>query len=867
MIIFNNWTITAPRGVIARQYDNLSRRLEVVGELPDGYSWDLLVQVGSALDIITLEPMESGVGVTMTADQLSKSGYYHMQLRGTQGDVVRHTNIISVLIPSSLSGTGQWPTVPSEFIQLERKLEEMNAHPSIPGENGFWLVWDLETHEYAESEFPLPEVPAGPPGEDGKDGVTFIPSVSENGDLSWTNDKGMPNPETVNIKGDTGPRGPQGEQGPQGPQGVQGPEGPQGPKGDTGPVGPQGQQGEKGDAFTYDDFTETQLLALTGPQGPKGDTGDTGPQGETGLQGEQGPAGPQGEQGPQGIQGIQGPKGETGPQGPKGDTGPQGPKGEVGPQGPQGEQGPAGADGKSAYQYAQDGGYTGTEEEFADKLAADAEDTRVIAVAIPAVVRVLTGSEFNIYYANVISQQDAMFWCSAANGLTTKRYGDHLSIAANAPGTYQLQWKVYDSGYSLLASGTCTIIAAANKAVTASALVIGDSTVTQGDYICKKLLSCFSAAGGALTLIGTRGTAPARHEGRAGWKASDYCTKAADGTYTNPFYNNGFDFNHYMTTQGYASVGVVVIQLGTNDIFYAGLDSFSAAETIGYLDTMVNSILDYDSSIKVIVDLLTPPNGNPSVFTEKYGTSQIDFVYRMNTIRMSKALMEHFSGNTSVAISPNNCVLNPVQDINDGVHPTEGGYVKLGQMIYETMLGVHSGDSGGGQVAHLWDMASRTGVQWPEYSLGNVGRSFGTDKYYYPLSFTGASQSPAAATMTDFAAGTDTLEFTIQAGTASATQLSGYGIVVPLALEAGKSYTFAAKCARANSGVNLMTYNVSGGVWTYVSNAKVCYSTTELCSASITPEAGKGYAICFSQKSGGVGTKNVFSQISLKEAQ
>jgi len=124
---------------------------------------------------------------------------------------------------------------------------------------------------------------------------------------------------------------------------------------------------------------------------------------------------------------------------------------------------------------------------------ADAEDTRVIAVAIPAVVRVLTGNEFNIYYANVISQQNAMFWCSAANGLTIKRYGDHLSITANAPGTYPLQWKVYDSGYSLLASGTCMIIAAANKAVTASALVIGDSTVTQGNYICQKLLQLLTA--------------------------------------------------------------------------------------------------------------------------------------------------------------------------------------------------------------------------------------------------------------------------------------------------------------------------------------------------------------------------------------
>lgn len=489
-----------------------------------------------------------------------------------------------------------------------------------------------------------------------------------------------------------------------------------------------------------------------------------------------------------------------------------------------------------------------------------------ITVAIPPVVRVLTGGEFSIYYANVISRQNAIFWCSSVSGLTTRRYDDHLSVTANAAGTYPLQWKVYSSGYSLLASGTCTIIAVDSKAVTASALVIGDSTVTQGGYICQKLLSCFSAAGGALTLLGTRGTAPAKHEGRAGWKASDYCTKAADGTYTNPFYDNGFDFSHYMATQGYTGVGVVVIQLGINDIFYAGLDSFSAAETIGYMDAMVTSILAYDSSIKVIVDLLTPPNGNTSVFTEKYGTSQIDFVYRLNTIRLSKALMEHFAGNASVVVSPNNCVLNPTQDINDGVHPTEGGYAKLGQTIYETMLGVHDGDSGGVQTPPLWDMPARTGVQWPEYSDGAVGRSFSVDKYYYPLSFNGTTQSPANASMTDFAVGTDTLEFTIKSGGASASQLSGYGIVVPLALEVGKSYTFTAKCASANSGVNLMTYNVSDGVWTYASNDRVCYSTTELCSNVITPEAGKGYAICFSQKSGGVGTKNVFSQISLQEA-
>lgn len=44
----------------------------------------------------------------------------------------------------------------------------------------------------------------GPPGETG---ATFIPSVSEDGVLSWSNDKGLKNPPSVNIKGSIGDAG------------------------------------------------------------------------------------------------------------------------------------------------------------------------------------------------------------------------------------------------------------------------------------------------------------------------------------------------------------------------------------------------------------------------------------------------------------------------------------------------------------------------------------------------------------------------------------------------------------------------------------------------------------------------------------
>ena len=53
----------------------------------------------------------------------------------------------------------------------------------------------------------------------------------------------------------------------------------------------------------------------------------------------------------------------------QGDTGPQGPKGDTGATGATGEKG---TDGKSAYAYAVEGGYTGTEAEFAAKLASGA---------------------------------------------------------------------------------------------------------------------------------------------------------------------------------------------------------------------------------------------------------------------------------------------------------------------------------------------------------------------------------------------------------------------------------------------------------------------------------------------------------------
>lgn len=73
--------------------------------------------------------------------------------------------------------------------------------------------------------------PRGAPGEKGADGTIYTPAVSLDGTLSWTNDGGLPNPDTINIRGQKGDPGQPGKDGAQGPKGDPGQDGEQGPAG------------------------------------------------------------------------------------------------------------------------------------------------------------------------------------------------------------------------------------------------------------------------------------------------------------------------------------------------------------------------------------------------------------------------------------------------------------------------------------------------------------------------------------------------------------------------------------------------------------------------------------------------------------
>ncbi len=230
-----------------------------------------------------VQKVENSVDWVVQKVDVEISGSGIAQYVYTVGDVVVKSPIFTTKIDKSIASASGPITPPQQSI-IEQMVSLKTAAEKAATNAEKSAIRAEEAAERAEN--------AGGggggepvPGPAGKNGTTFIPLVSPEGDLSWTNDGGLANPEPVNIKGEMGATGPIG---PKGDKGEPGPAGNQGPKGDAGP------QGAKGDP---------------GLQGPKGDKGDTGAPGPAGQDGKDGAVGPQGVPGKDGTNGKNGENG------------------------------------------------------------------------------------------------------------------------------------------------------------------------------------------------------------------------------------------------------------------------------------------------------------------------------------------------------------------------------------------------------------------------------------------------------------------------------------------------------------------------------------------------------------------------------
>ena len=143
--------------------------------------------------------------------------------------------------------------------------------PTI-GTNGNWYLGETDTGKPSRGEKgdkgdKGPQAEQGEAGGTCAAGTTFTPSVAADGTLSWTNDGGKTNPDSVNIKG---PQGNPGEKGNPGETGAKGADGV------TPTIGANGNW--------YLEDTDTGKPSR-GEKGDKGDPGAQGPAGATPVKG------------------------------------------------------------------------------------------------------------------------------------------------------------------------------------------------------------------------------------------------------------------------------------------------------------------------------------------------------------------------------------------------------------------------------------------------------------------------------------------------------------------------------------------------------------------------------------------------------
>lgn len=306
------------------------------------------------------------------------------------------------------------------------------------------------------------------------------------------------------------------------------------------------------------------------------------------------------------------------------------------------------------------------------------------ACALPRIrLRMSVGYPFTIYKDSALSLAGLRLAIGGSSQFARDN-DDNLTIqAASADSsTNGYAYSVYDSNLAtidrLLATDANT---KAKNLRDTTCLVIGDSTVAY-NHMTQAMLDEFTAADKALTLLGTRGTAPNLHEGRAGATAKEYCTQATAASITNPFYNSEtghFDFSQYMTAQGYTAPDFVIIQLGINDLYNVGMADSDAKieETAGYICEMIESIKVYDANIRILINLPTTPH------SDQTRHSNVRFVYNNIRVRyceyMIWKIIGYINSSYKVRETYNHLILDASTDISDNVHPTQAGFVKMGK--------------------------------------------------------------------------------------------------------------------------------------------------------------------------------------------
>jgi len=115
------------------------------------------------------QPIDVVDGFVEVPEWFTQQDGFDVTLFGKNGNQEVPTNVVSLRLEKSNTLWEQ--DAPEPQPSWLAKVIDLNNHPPIPGENGYWLIWDTDKGEYVESGLPLPDISVGPQGPQGEQGI------------------------------------------------------------------------------------------------------------------------------------------------------------------------------------------------------------------------------------------------------------------------------------------------------------------------------------------------------------------------------------------------------------------------------------------------------------------------------------------------------------------------------------------------------------------------------------------------------------------------------------------------------------------------------------------------------------------------
>ena len=106
------------------------------------------------------QPIDVVDGIVEVPDWFTQQDSFYVTLFGKSGSQEVPTNVVPLRLEKSNTLWEQ--DAPEPQPSRLTKILALKNHPSIPGDNGYWMLWDTDKGAYVESELPLPDISVHP---------------------------------------------------------------------------------------------------------------------------------------------------------------------------------------------------------------------------------------------------------------------------------------------------------------------------------------------------------------------------------------------------------------------------------------------------------------------------------------------------------------------------------------------------------------------------------------------------------------------------------------------------------------------------------------------------------------------------------